>query len=365
LAQIDRREWLLLAAAATFSPRSPAMADAPPPQPIRLALNENPFGPSPLSVAAIKADLAGLARYTGREVDELTAAIAAHENIAVDQIVLGENLNVLGLYLSAHGGPGGAFVYSEPGYTALVDAVAPAGGTVVGVPLNDRLENDLPAIAAAVDDRTRAVYLVNPHNPSGTVSDTAIFIEAVRALSRRTLVIVDEAYLEFMPDYEARTVAPQVRDGGNVAVFRTFSKIHGLASLAIGYTLAPKPLAAALKQMGIGAFFGLNRLSLVAAAASLNDAGYVASVRDKVAAEREAWHALFRERKVRFSNSVGNFVFFNAGRPQQTIAAALAAQNIVIGRAQPPLDNWVRISIGLPEENAIARKAVAELLPPA
>jgi histidinol-phosphate aminotransferase len=103
----------------------------------------------------------------------------------------------------------------------------------------------------------------------------------------------------------------------------------------------------------------------VAAAASLTDTDYVASVRAKVAAERDAWHALFRERKVRFSNSVGNFVFFDAGRPQQVIASALAAQNIAIGRPQPPLDNWVRISIGLPEENAIARNAVAELLPPA
>jgi histidinol-phosphate aminotransferase len=270
------------------------MADTSLHQPIHLALNENPFGPSAAASEAIKADLAGLARYTGSEVETLTAAIAARENIAANQIVLGENLDVLGLYLSAHGGPGGAFVYSEPGYTALVDAVAPAGGTVIGVPLNQRLENDLPAVAAAVDAATRAVYLVNPHNPSGTVSDTAVFIEAVRELSTRTLVIVDEAYLEFMPDCETRTVAPLVRAGANVAVFRTFSKIYGLASLAIGYTLAPKPLAASLKQIGIGAFFGLSRLSLVAAAASLDDRDYVASVRAKVAAEREAWHALLR-----------------------------------------------------------------------
>lgn len=272
------------------------MTDALPPPSIRLALNETPLGPSPAAIDAIKADLAGLARYTGRELDDLTAAIAARENIAPEQIVLGENLNVLGLYLSARGGRGGTFVYSEPGYTALVDAVTPAGGRVVGVPLNAALENDLPAIAAAVDGTTRAVYLVNPHNPSGTVSDTAAFIAAVRDLSARTLVIVDEAYLEFMPNFAARSVAPLVREGGNVAVFRTFSKIFGLASLAIGYTLAPKPLAAALKQMGIGAFFGLSRLSLVAATASLGDHDYVASVRTKVAAEREAWHALLRAR---------------------------------------------------------------------
>ncbi len=365
VAHLDRREWLLLTTVAALNLVHPAMASTSSHNPIRLALNENPFGPSPQAVEAIRTHLAGLSRYTGDELTGLTDAIAAREDIRPEQIVLGENLDVLGLYLSAHGGPDGEFVYSEPGYTALVDAVAPAGGVVVGVPLNHRLENDLPALAGRINSHTRAVYLVNPHNPSGTVSDIKEFADAVREMAKRTLVIVDEAYLEFTPDFEQRTVAGLVRDGANVAVFRTFSKIYGLASLAIGYTLAPKELAASLKQMGIGAFFGLNRLSLVAATASLADAGYVASIRDKVTAEREAWHQLFRERKVRFTNSYGNFVFFDAGQPQQKVAAALAAQGILIGRAQPPLDNWVRISIGLPEENAIARKAVADLLAPA
>jgi histidinol-phosphate aminotransferase len=340
------------------------MADTPTHDRIRLALNENPFGPSPMAIEAIRAHLADLSRYTGDELTMLTQTIAARENIAPEQIVLGEILDTLGLYLSARGGPGGEFVYSEPGYTALVDAVAPAGGIVVGVPLDDRLENDLPALAARVNPMTRAVYLVNPHNPSGTVSDANRFIDFVHELSRQTLVIVDEAYLEFVPDFEQRTVAGLARKGDQVAVFRTFSKIYGLAGLSIGYTLAPKDLATSLKRMGIGAFFGLNRLSLIAANASLNDTGYVASIRAKVAAEREAWHALFRERQVRFSDAQGNFVFFDARQPHETVATALAAQGIIIGRVQHPLDNWVRISIGLPEENAIVRKAVAEILRP-
>jgi histidinol-phosphate aminotransferase len=338
------------------------MADTSKHDRIRLSLNENPFGPSPRALQAIKAHLTGLGRYTGDELTELTQTIAAHENVAAEQVVLGEILDVLGLYLSAHGGSGGEFVYSKPGYTALVDAVSPAGGIVVGVPLNDQLQNDLPAIAGKVNGRTRAVYLVNPHNPSGTVSDAAQFIEFVHELSKRTLVIVDEAYLEFTPDFRNRTVAGLVQGGNQVAVFRTFAKIHGLASLAIGYTLAPAELAKSVKQAGIGAFYNLNRLSLVAANASLKDTDHVASVRAKVAAERDAWHELFRTRKVRFTESQGNFVFFDTGRPQQTVASALAAQGIDVGRAYPPLGTWVRISIGLPEENAIARRAVADLL---
>jgi histidinol-phosphate aminotransferase len=206
------------------------------------------------------------------------------------------------------------------------------------------------------------VYLVNPHNPTGTVSEAARFIDFVGELSKRTLVIVDEAYLEFTEDFEKRTVAGLVRSGAQVAVFRTFSKIYGLASLAIGYTLAPSELAVSLKQFGMGAFYDLNRLSLIAANASLKDTGYVASVRTKVKAERDAWHDLFRNRKTRFTESYGNFVFFDSGRPHQAVAEALAAQGIDIGRAYPPFDTWIRISIGLPDENAIARQVVASLL---
>jgi histidinol-phosphate aminotransferase len=207
---------------------------------IRLSLNENPFGPSPRAVDAIRADLVGLSSYTGDALAELTFLVSRRERIASEQIVLGEVLHVFGHYLSATGGSGGEFIYSVPGYTALVDAVEPAGGIVVGVPLNELFENDLRTIADRVNGRTRAVYLVNPHNPSGTVSEAAEFIDFVHRLSRRTLVIVDEAYLEFTPDFEARTVVGLVRNGANVAVFRTFSKIYGLASLAIGYVLAPR-----------------------------------------------------------------------------------------------------------------------------
>ena len=338
------------------------MANTLGPHRIRLSLNENPFGPSPRALQAIKEQFGDLSRYTGEQLSELTNTIAAREDIATEQIVLGEILDVLGLYLSSDGGPSGEFIYSEPGYTALVDAVAPGGGIVIGVPLNDRLENDLPAIAGKVNGRTRAVYLVNPHNPTGTVNPPAQFIEFVRELSKRTLVIVDEAYLEFTPDFEQRTVAGLVRGDAQVVVFRTFSKIYGLASFVFGYALAPPELATSLKRLGVGAFFDTNRLSLVASTASLKDTGYIASVRAKVAAEREAWHKLFRQHWVRFTESQANFVFFDSGQPHHVTASALASQGIEIGRSHPPLDTWVRISIGLPEENAIARQAVAEML---
>jgi histidinol-phosphate aminotransferase len=328
----------------------------------RLSLNENPFGPSPQALAAIR-DLSGdLCRYVDADSDVLTPAIAGHEDIAANQVVLGEILPALGLHLAKSGPQGGEFIYSEPGYTALVNAVSPGGGMVIGVPLNGDLQNDLGAIANAVTERTRAIYLVNPHNPSGTVSDKATFIAFVHDMAKRTLVIVDEAYLEFEPDFSDRTVAGLTRAGENVVVFRTFGKIYGLAGLNVGYAIAPQQLVASLKQAGIGTPGGLTLPAIVAAAASLRDQSYVADVRAKVAAERGQWNALFDRLHCRHADARGNFVFFETGRPHRDIRDALNGKGIDIGRGFQPLDNWARISIGLPEQNAIARAAVAELL---
>ena len=336
--------------------------DAMQPLRARLSLNENPFGPSRLALAAVQSEFGNLFRYVDKQADVLTPAIAEHESISSDQIVLGEVLSALGSHLAKAGPSGGEFIYSEPGYTALVDAAALSGGVAVSVPLDQNLQNDLTAIAAKVNARTRAIYLINPHNPSGTVSDTAKFAAFVSDLSERVVVIVDEAYLEFEPDFNERTVVGLTRAGKNVVVFRTFDKIYGLAGLSMGYAVAPKALVTSLKRAGIGSPEPLGRLALAASAGSLMDRDYVETVRSKVVAEREKWHRLFDTLKLRYSDSRGNFVFFETRRPQQEIAGALRAKGIEIGRAFPPLDHWTRISIGLPEENTLARTAVSKLL---
>jgi histidinol-phosphate/aromatic aminotransferase/cobyric acid decarboxylase-like protein len=137
----------------------------------RLSLNENAFGCSARVVEAIRRNLTDLPRYTESEAHALSAQIAVKEGVLPEQIVLGEVLPALGLQLGLEGGPGGQFIYSQPGFTDLVLAAQQTGGTAVGIDLNDRLENDLPAIRDRVNTNTRAVFIVNPHNPSGTVTD--------------------------------------------------------------------------------------------------------------------------------------------------------------------------------------------------
>ncbi len=351
-----------LALATSALPHLPANAAAPD-EAIRLCFNENPYGPSPTVAQAIARELPRSNRYADATTAQAFAEqIAAHEKIPFDQVVLGEILGLLGLYLGSQSRSGGEFLYSTPGYLALIDSAANAGSVGVSVPLDAEYRNDLPALLAHITPRTRALYLVNPHNPTGTVNDDTAFKNFLTEASHHAIAIVDEAYLEYTPDFKTRTSANLTRSGANVAVFRTFDKIQGLAGLPIGYVLAPKSLAAALRKQGAGDPESLGRLNLAAAQAALADTTQVASTREAVARERTLWLRTLDDLKLPHTDTVANFIFFNAARPQAQVAQAMLARGINIGRAHPPLTNWVRITIGLPEENRRTQAALREIL---
>ncbi len=328
---------------------------------INVSLNENPFGPSPRVAQALRLELRGLERYTQDEARALSHQIAQLEQVSDEQVILGDILEPLGVQLGLQGGPGGEFLYSVPGYPALVDAARPVGGVGIPIPLDPRLENDLPAFRSKLSSRTRAVFLVNPHNPSGTVNDAAEFKACVTELARKALVIVDEAYLDYTSDLALRTAVERVRAGDNVLVFRTFSKLHALAALPLGYAIAPLKLAGELRRQGLGSPRSLNRLAVRAAAVSLAHPAFQASVRAQVGVERARWHDLLNELKLRHTDAQASFVFFESRLTQPEIAKALAADGIDIGRAFPPLLNWTRISIGLPAENQRVQAALRKL----
>jgi histidinol-phosphate aminotransferase len=333
------------------------------PQQVRLSFNENPYGPSPDVAEAIRHEVNRLSRYADAQAARhLAEQIATYEHVPVEQVVLGEILEFLGLYLGSQGGPGGEFIYSTPGFLALVDAAGRVGGVGVPVPLNAQYQNDLPALSAKVNQRTRAIYLVNPHNPTGTVNDSGEFKRFLRKNSQNAVAIVDEAYLEYTADFTSRSAVSLVRDGANVMVFRTFDKIHALAGLPIGYVLASRALADALRKQGAGDAESLGRLNIVAASAALRDTAQVERTRNAVANERRIWVSVLHDLKLQHTDTGANFVFFNAGIPQPKLAAAMLSQGIDIGRSHPPYANWARISIGLPEENRRAQAALRHAL---
>jgi len=330
---------------------------------IRLSFNENPYGPSPRVAEAIQKESGRWNRYADvAAAEQLLEQIAAYERLPAEQVVLGEILGLLGTYLAGEGGPGSEFLYSTPGYLALIDAAARLGGVGVGVPLDAQYQNDLAALRQKVTAKTRGIYLVNPHNPTGTVNEDVAFKQFLRESTQHAVAIVDEAYLEFTSDFATRSAVSLVRDGANVVVFRTFDKIHGLAGLPMGYTLVPAALGTALRKQGAGDAEALGRLNIAAAGAALSDTAQVARTRDAVARERELWLAVLRDLKLTHTATRTNFVFFDAGRPQPQLARAMRELGVDIGRSYPPYTNWARITIGLPEENRRAQAALRQVM---
>jgi len=330
---------------------------------IRLSFNENPYGPSPRVAEAIQREFTRFNRYAdAAQAQQLAEQIAAYEKLPVEQVVLGEILGLLGAYLAGEGGPSSEFLYSTPGFLALIDAAARLGGVGVPVPLDAQYQNDLPALSQKLTSKTRGIYLVNPHNPSGTVNEDKAFKQFLRESSQRAVAIVDEAYMEYTNDFAERSAVSLVREGANVIVFRTFDKIHGLAGLPIGYTLTPAPIAAALRRQGAGDAEALGRLNIAAASAALADTAQVAHTRDAVARERKIWLAVLRDLKLPHTVARANFVFFDAGQSQPQLGQALRARGVDIGRPYPPYTNWSRITIGLPEENLRAQNALRQAL---
>ena len=248
---------------------------------------------------AVQLELGRLSRYADEPLTRrLAEQIAEQEQIPVEQVVLGEILDLLGSFLGSSGGPGGEFLYTTPGYLALIDAAALVGGIGVSVPLNAQYQNDLVALKSKVNAKTRAIYLINPHNPTGTINDDEAFKSFLRESSQSAVVVVDEAYLEYTPDFATRSAVSLVREGANVVVFRTFDKIHGLAGMPIGCVLARRSLADALRKQGAGEAEGLGRLNLVAASAALADTSHMEHTRKAIANERALWLAVLRQLKL-------------------------------------------------------------------
>jgi len=380
--RFDRRQWLKATGAAfaglALAPRlslraEPASAEptagkpAPAPDrlpetagPVRLSLNENPLGPCAGAIAAMQRELPRTHRYPFDQTSALVKLIAQKEGVPPDHVVLGvgsgEILETYGIYL---GRQQGEVVTVSPGYMQLTGAMARMGSRVVAVPLNARLEHDLDAMAAKVTAETKAVYLCNPNNPTGTIVEPARLRAFCIEVAKTVPVFIDEAYLECSDNFAANTMVGLVREGHNVTVARTFSKIYGLAGQRIGYGIMPPKMAEAVHVFGTGS---VNLLGVVAARASLEDPRYVEATRLKIKAGRDALLGVLRELGRRYAEPQGNFVFFHTGMPIAEFQKKMLAKNVIVARPFAPLLEWCRISIGTPAEMAVCHAALRKVL---
>ena len=354
-ADLLTRRAALIGATALLAPLTPnILAAAPNPSPSKTKLlkldgNENPYGPSPAARRAILASVSEAPRYADETIATLTNQLAAHEGVAPSQIVIGagsgELLKMAGLLAVTT--PGAEVVASRPTYEELPVFAQTLGLKVQWVAPDTDHRHDLSAMRAAITQLTRLVYVCNPNNPTGTAVTRDALETFILSVPVGCTVVVDEAYMDLVDQPGVATVAALVKDVPNMVVLRTFSKLHGLAGLRIGYAIAPAELAQRLAALSLT---WPNSTGLSAAIASFNDHDFQKATRAALVGDRAKVHATLDRMGLARANAQGNFVFFDTGGPLQQFQDRMLAEGIKVGRHFDGYDTWARVTIGLHQE---------------
>lgn len=325
---------------------------------IKLASNESAIGPSAKALAAVREALDGVHRYPDGASHELRHRLAARLEVGPDQLVFGAGADeILELLAKVLLGPGDEAVFAWPSFAMYPVVVRGMGARPVAVPLDADLVHDLPAMAAAVNERTRLVVVCNPNNPTGTSVGAAPFDRFAESLSSDVVLAIDEAYREFASRADLPDALDWVRRRPGTIVLRTFSKIFGLAGLRIGYGVTDAELAGYLQRARHP--FNVNRLAEVAALAALDDEPHAERAR---AVNRNGVAYLSRELGalgVEVWPTDANFLLARLG---PGMSERLLGEGVIVrplgGFGMP---DHVRITIGLPEENERLIKALRKL----
>jgi histidinol-phosphate aminotransferase len=315
---------------------------------VRLGFNENPYGPGPAARAAIQAAIADAWKYPVPEEMELRAMIAAREGLTPRHVLIGDGSSEIlhvAAVLQAHGG--GELLTAAPTFSMAAEHVRASGGTVREVPLDAGMRFDLAAMRAAISPATRLIYVCNPNNPTGTLVPGAELRAFLDAVPREVTVLVDEAYLELASDLAEHSAVSHVKKDANVIVARTFSKLHGLAGLRVGYALARPDLVERMTRLKLTV---ASNLGLVAAAASYADLEFQETSRRRIAEGVAITIAALDELKLRHAPTRANFVFFDTGEPIAGFIAAMRQKGFAVGRPFPPYATWCRVSMGTVEQ---------------
>lgn len=334
---------------------------------IKLASNENPFGPSPKAVKAMQAVLAESNFYPDNDATELRQKLAEQHNVQPEQIVpTAGSTALLGIIARTLLSPGLNAVTSERSFIVYPIATQAAGGQLIRVPMRDD-GFDLNAIADAIDQHTRIIYISNPNNPTGTLLPPQELDRFLDDVPEHVIVILDEAYYDFAHHFainrgmDYSRALDYVNQGRKVVVLRTFSKAHGLAGLRVGYGIGPTELMSYFARMRTT--FSVSIVAQAAALAALGDEVHTQRTLENNAEQAERLIATITELGYHPVPTWANFVYCELGDDAAAVAKRLQGEGVIVR----PLGPWgaptaIRITIGTPEQNDIFLKAFKKVM---
>ena len=323
---------------------------------IKLASNENPLGPSPGAMKEIKDSFSDLNRYPDGAGYYLKNALSEMLSISPDELILGNGSNELldiaaRTYLQA----GDEAVMASPSFVVYGMAVQSVGGRSIQVPLKD-YRHDLEAMADAITPKTKMMFIANPNNPTGTINTKDEFDSLMEKVTDDMLVVVDEAYYEYVSASDYADSMKHFRADRNVLILRTFSKIYGLAGLRIGYGIAKKDILTDMNRLREP--FNTNSLAQKAALAALRDTEHVANSRKTNDAGREYLYKELSTLGISYVPTEANFIYMPI-KDSVAINNSLMKRGVII---RPMGPKAIRVTIGLPEENRRFIQALKEVI---
>jgi histidinol-phosphate aminotransferase len=328
---------------------------------IKLASNENPFGPSPKALDAIAKEAKNLQVYPDQKSILLREALVKKLNVPFDCIVCGNGSDdIMQILASTYLNPGEEVVTPKNTFSVYEMVTKIFGGRLVLVDLKN-FEVDLEGIASAVTPKTKIIFMANPNNPTGTAFSGSQFDQFLQKLPPNVLVVIDEAYIEFAEGKDVPDTLKHVREGKNVVVLRTFSKFYGLAGLRVGYGIARKDLIAPMFRTKMP--FNVNRLAQAGAMAALEDKGFLEKTYKNNLEGKKYLYAELDKLGLEYKKTEANFIFINLKKSADEFFIETLRQKVIVR----PLTSFglpeaIRVSIGTQEQNEKFIAALKNLL---
>lgn len=343
-------------------PAAASLGTGEPRDAVQLNSNESPYGPSPAARRAVAHSLDVAGRYPDALVDELQGAIARTHGVGPEQVLLGcGSGDIIRMAAAACLGPGRTLVTAEPSFEAVLAYNRVTHADVVKVPLDAAFRHDLDRMAAATDASTGLVYVCNPNNPTGTIVAGAALAAFLARVPASATVLLDEAYHDFVEDRSYASGSGLVASHPNLVVLRTFSKLHGLAGLRLGYAVASREKVEMVGRYA--SFSNVNSAVVAAALASLADPDAAQRTRQRLNGTRRWLAAQLAADGRRFIPSEANFVLLDTGCDVASLIAAFRERRILVGRKLPSMPTWLRVSVGTPAEMRRFMTVLRELAP--
>ncbi|HZY81889.1 MAG TPA: histidinol-phosphate transaminase [Cyclobacteriaceae bacterium] len=327
----------------------------------RLLANENPWGPSKKAVSAIGEAASKGNRYVYNSAVEMMESLAKKEGVAPNQVLVAAgSTDILEKTAFALCMKGGNVISADPSYLSLVKTAQAIGATWKNIPLRADYAHDLDAMEKAIDENTKLIYICNPNNPTGTITPAAEIKAFIKKVNSRVPIFIDEAYLELLDNPDAETAVGTINEGYDVIIARTFSKIHGMAGLRVGY-MAAKPERVKQIQDLVRTEMGLSVTSVAGAMASLKDVSFQEYSRKNIKLNREYVTAELKKLGYNPIPSVTNFVLFPVQMPAKDLAEKLLEKSVGIRAYEIDGKQYARVSVGTMDELKLFVKSIAAI----